>query len=165
MTGPTPAEDRTNDVLDALHNDSKGPGAASPAFDLEQMLAAVRRRAASFWESLRPRGQDEFGMRAVARTFPAGARLMETGEVADHILVVVEGRAAILVPDRDGVEQVIAERGPGELIGEHAVQQPGVRSATVVARTQVRVLAMKAEDFEEFLHTHPEVARPQPRTT
>jgi len=160
---PPPGDTDRRDALNWLHTGGRRFAAEGPEFDVEQTLEAFRRRASSFWESL-GEAQDQFRARAVERTFAAEARLMAEGEIADHILVILEGRAAILVRDRDGHEQVIAERGPGELIGEHAVQQPGVRSATVVARTQVRALDMKAEDFEEFLHTHPEVARPRPRT-
>jgi CRP-like cAMP-binding protein len=165
MNKPAPTADRHGDVLDALHADSLGPGAASPAFDVEAMLDAIRRQAASFWESLSRREQHEFAVRAVERTLPAGARLMEEGDAADHVLVIREGRATILVRDQDGRERIVAERGPGELIGEHAIHQPGLRSATVLARTQVRAMVMKAEDFGEFLHTHPTVPRPPAKPT
>jgi CRP-like cAMP-binding protein len=161
-----PAEDNErNDTLQWLHTEGRRFAAQGPDFDVEQTLAAVRRRAASFWESLSLGEQHEFAIRATTRTFPAAARLMEAGETADHVLVILDGWATISVQGADGTEQVIAERGAGELVGESAIQRGGLRSATVVARTEVQVLAMKAENFDEFLRTHPSVPRPQSRPT
>ena len=52
---------------------------------------------------------------------------------------------------------VIAERGPGQLVGERAILQVNVRSATVVALEMVRALVMKTADFALFVSTHPAV--------
>jgi CRP-like cAMP-binding protein len=167
MSQPEPPDrdDRQRDALDWLHAEGRRFATQGPKFDPEGTLAAVRRRVESFWEILGRAEQDQFRARSVQRTFAPGARLMEEGEAADHVLVILEGRVTISTRAGDGSERVIAERGPGELIGEHAVQRPGLRSATVVARTQVQVLAMKAEDFDEFLRTNPSVARPQAKPT
>lgn len=161
MNEPTPPSD---DVLDFLHEEGRR-AAESATFDVERMLDVVRHRAASFWESLDLEAQNKFGAKARPRTFAAGALLMEEGETADYVLVILEGWAAVSARNRDGIQQVVAERGPGELVGEHAIERAGKRSATVVARTQVRVLDMKAADFAEFLRMHPSVPRPRPRPT
>ena len=93
-------------------------------------------------------------MCAHERTFAGGARLMHEGETADHVIVILSGRTRICVED-DGVEHVIAHRGPGQLVGERAALRVSVRSATVVALTQVRALVVTTEDFAGFLSTHP----------
>jgi CRP-like cAMP-binding protein len=168
MNEPEPLghdDEQSRDALDWLHADSRQLAGQEPEFDVERMLAAVRRRAESFWESLDLRQQNEFSEGARPREFAKGAQLMEEGEAADYVLVIVEGQVTISVRDSDSRDRVIAERGPGDLIGEHAMLRTGRRSATVVAKTQVRVLDMKAEDFDEFLRTHPTVRAPQPRPT
>ena len=44
---------------------------------------------------------------------------------------------------------MIAERGPGQLIGERAALQVSVRSATVVALETVEGLVMRTADFAD----------------
>jgi Cyclic nucleotide-binding domain len=110
----------------------------------------------SFWDGLGWAEKREFLSRADERTFASGARLMEEGETANHVLVIREGQTKICVDDH-GKERTIAYRGPGQIIGERAALQVSVRSATVVATSTVRALAMHTEDFAAFLSAHPAV--------
>jgi hypothetical protein len=81
---------------------------------------------------------------------------MEEGETADHVVVIFAGQTKICVRD-SGTEQIIAKRGPGELVGERAALRVSVRSATVVAVKQVRGLVMTTADFAAFLTRYPDV--------
>jgi CRP-like cAMP-binding protein len=110
----------------------------------------------SFWAALTPIQQQLFTESAVERVFAAGATLMEEGETADHVIVILSGRTKICIED-NGAEQIIAKRGPGELVGERAALRVSVRSATVVALEQVRALVVTTQDFATFLSKHPGV--------
>lgn len=110
----------------------------------------------TFWDALDEYAREDFMSLADMRTFAAGARLMEEGEPADHVAVISSGRARILVRN-DGRERTIAERGPGELVGERAALRFSVRSATVVALETVRAFVVKTEDFATFVSEHPGV--------
>jgi class 3 adenylate cyclase len=92
-------------------------------------------------------------------TFSRGTRIMEEGEHAGQVMVIRQGWARICVrgPDPGHAEQAVAIRGPGQLVGERAVLEQTVRSASVIADTTVRALAVSAEDFLAFLDTHPAV--------
>jgi hypothetical protein len=110
----------------------------------------------SFWAMLTSSQRDVFIQSAIERTFAAGATLMEEGETADHVLVILTGRTKICLWD-GGTEQIIAKRGPGELIGERAALRVSVRSATVVALEQVQALVVTTADFASFLSRYPDV--------
>jgi CRP-like cAMP-binding protein len=110
----------------------------------------------SFWVTLTQVQRHVFLESATQRIFAAGATLMEEGETADHVVVLLIGRTKICIWD-SGVEQIIAKRGPGELIGERAALRVSVRSATVVALEQVQALVMTTADFASFLSQYPEV--------
>lgn len=110
----------------------------------------------SFWVRLTRAQQHAFLESATRRIFAAGATMMEEGETADHVAVILVGRTKICIWD-GGDEQVIAKRGPGELIGERAALRVSVRSATVVALDQVQALVMTTEEFASFLSRYPEV--------
>lgn len=110
----------------------------------------------SFWAALDPAEQQDFTAVAQRRTFARGATLMREGEPADYVIVVLSGRTKICVSEY-GRELLLAERGPGELIGERAALEVSERSATVVALTTVHVLVVTTDRFAEFVSSHPRV--------
>lgn len=113
-------------------------------------------RRTNFWDCLDPAEKNEFRAIAIERTFASGAKLMREGESADHVVVILEGRTRICV-ESDGTDRVIAERGPGQLIGERAALQVSVRSASVIASDTVQALVVRTEAFASFISTHPAV--------
>jgi CRP-like cAMP-binding protein len=110
----------------------------------------------SFWEELTLAEQEALRSVAVRQEFRAGDRLMHEGDQADHVMVIIEGRTRVCV-DENGWERVLAERGPGELIGERSGLQVSVRSASVIAQETVRVLTVGTADFTAFVNAHPRV--------
>ena len=54
---------------------------------------------------------------------------------------------------------MIAERGPGQLIGERAALEVNVRSASAVALPTVVALVMRTADFAAFISTYPAVLK------
>lgn len=110
----------------------------------------------TFWETLNVAERSDFMAWAQERKFPRGATLMHEGDTANHVVVILDGRTKIAV-HVNASEQIIAERGPGELIGERAAVEVGVRTATVVALETVHGLVMKTEDFAGFIDRHPHV--------
>ena len=110
----------------------------------------------SFWGFLNPAEQRAFMSLALKRTFAGGATLMQEGEPANHVIVILSGWTRITVSD-GGRRRVIAERGPGQLVGERAALQVSVRSATVVALETVEGLVVRTSDFAGFVSAHPGV--------
>lgn len=112
--------------------------------------------AVSFWNSLDAAERRAFTAVAHERTFARGARLMREGEQANHVMVILGGWTRITVDEGSG-ERVIAERGPGQLVGERGALRVNIRSATVIALETVHALVMKTEDFASFISAHPRV--------
>jgi Cyclic nucleotide-binding domain len=111
----------------------------------------------NFLRSLEPAEYDSFAAVAVRRSFASGARLMLEGEPADHVIVIVSGWTRITAAGNRGAERTLAERGPGQLVGERAALRRNVRSATVTALTEVTALVMPTDDFASFITAHPRV--------
>jgi Cyclic nucleotide-binding domain len=109
-----------------------------------------------FLDSLAPAERQAFTAVADKRTFPRGAIIMREGEQANYVMVILSGWTRISVQDSDGV-RVIAERGPGQLVGERGALRLQVRSATVTALDTVHALVMKTGDFASFVSAHPAV--------
>lgn len=118
----------------------------------------VRRQPAPvvFWAALNPAERKAFRAVAVSRTFPAGTALIREDDPADHVIVILSGRTKVCVTE-DGRERVIAERGPGQLVGERGALRVSVRSASVIALETVRALVVRTEDFAAFIGEYPTV--------
>ncbi len=148
------------DVLDWLYERGKQRGNSMPAFDVERTLsralAARDAGAVNFWSVLSLTERRAFESAAHVRTFPAGTALMREDEPAGEVMVILEGWTKICL-EEDGQEQVIAERGPGDLVGESATLPGKVRSATVIALVTVQALVMKTADYGDFVSEHPGV--------
>lgn len=74
-------------------------------------------------------------------SFPAGAEIVREGEAGDRFYVIVEGETAISEAGQP------AGRGPSEYFGEIALLRDVPRTATVSARTPVRLYALERDDF------------------
>jgi class 3 adenylate cyclase len=109
-----------------------------------------------FWEALNPVERDAFRAFAISRTFAAGAKLLQEGDQADHVLVILSGRTRICI-EENGTERLLAVRGPGQLVGERGVLEVSARSASVIALETVQALVAWSRDFAAFITHHPRV--------
>jgi hypothetical protein len=112
--------------------------------------------AVGFWDILEPVEREALRSVASWRTFAAGARIMEEGERAEYVMVILGGQVEIRL-DENSTERVVAVRGLGQLVGERAALKVSVRSATVVAREMVWALVVHTKDFAAFISAHPRV--------
>ncbi len=83
----------------------------------------------------------------------AGTFLMRQGEIGEKFYVIESGRVEVLV-DRPGAAQVVAQRGPGEYVGEIALLLSVPRTASVRAVTHVRAFVLDKLGFERLVAQH-----------
>jgi CRP/FNR family cyclic AMP-dependent transcriptional regulator len=83
-----------------------------------------------------------------------GQVLCRQGEVATAAYVIDDGEANVRVGT-----QVIGTVGPGEIVGEMGLLDYRPRSATVVARSPMKVYVIDARRFEGALEDAPALAR------
>ncbi|MEW6400305.1 MAG: HEAT repeat domain-containing protein [Chloroflexota bacterium] len=89
--------------------------------------------------------------------YPQNTVIFRQGDEGNLMLVIVEGVLKIM-RTANGIEQVLARRGPGEFVGEMAVIESAPRSATLITQSDVRVLSLDAGPFKSILHERPEVS-------
>jgi CRP-like cAMP-binding protein len=82
-----------------------------------------------------------------------GETIATQGDNAYEFFVVEEGEADVL---RDG--EVIAWVGPGDVIGEIGLLVTGTRTASIVARTPMTLMAMFSREFKQVERRTPTVA-------
>ena len=84
---------------------------------------------------------------------PAGGTVVAQGDGAADFYVILSGSAAVL---QDG--RRLADLRPGDFFGELALLETGLRTATVIASTDLRVLVVSRRDFERVLDALPHAA-------
>jgi CRP/FNR family transcriptional regulator, cyclic AMP receptor protein len=87
------------------------------------------------------------------RTFPEGATIVEEGSTGTSFFVIAEGDASVSVGG-----EVKATLSAGDFFGEMAVVDEGIRSASVVAATDVRSYFLTPWEFRPFVEENPAVA-------
>lgn len=70
------------------------------------------------------------------------------------MLALISGLVKVIRRDRDGAERLLAFRGPGEILGEMALQHGAGRLADVWTMSVCKVSWVPAEDFRRFVDDH-----------
>jgi CRP-like cAMP-binding protein len=115
---------------------------------------AVDAGSDGFWRELTPALRTDLESRGSVRRFVRGRALFYEGQVGDCVFVLRSGRAKVVTATPNGREVLLGFRDPGDLVGEVAVLDGGVRSATVRAVDDVVALALSAAAFLAFLERH-----------
>ncbi len=93
----------------------------------------------------------------LGKIYQDGETVFRQGDAGDYMLVIQEGRVAV-IDTADGKEIQLAVREEGEFIGEMAIFDSEVRSATVRALGKARVLTIDKRNLMGRIHEDPSLA-------
>lgn len=93
-----------------------------------------------------------------ARTFQAGENLVEQGAQGIGLFIIQTGKVQVKKTRKDGTVMIIADHGPGEVIGEMSILDGAPRTATVEALETTTCLVLPSWSFQSIMENHPEVA-------
>jgi hypothetical protein len=85
----------------------------------------------------------------------AGAEVVSLDDYGTAIYFIEQGDADVLPDGREATQTL----GPGDTFGEIALLLTGERTASVVARTPMRLLSLSGQDFERIQARVPELER------
>src|SRR2546421_1928380 len=92
------------------------------------------------------------------RTFSRNEVVVNRGDPADSLHLIVSGRFGVRISTPVGDTALIAVRGPGDAFGELALVTPDAkRSATVAALEPGETRSVYRDDFVRLQRTHPSV--------
>jgi eukaryotic-like serine/threonine-protein kinase len=149
LTGEPPYSGRTGRARYAatLRREFDAPQTSRPGWAMPERLCAIAMKA------LAPDPADRFpnviALRAALqsalrggwwfeqRNYPAGARVLTQGDPSDHAFIVVSGTARVHAGDT-----VVRDVSKGEVFGELGLVAAGVRTADVVAVTDLTVMVV-----------------------
>ena len=101
---------------------------------------------------------ERFSRVAVPRTFPEGTRVFHEGDHSDACYIVRSGTFRVTREHPDGRAITLATLGPGDIVGELAMLDGEVRSASVeTLGGDGELLALPAKDVRALLKRHPDI--------
>ncbi len=105
------------------------------------------------------RGQlDRLARRFVERKFDAGTTIVTQGKGGEGFFIIVSGKVQITRQRADGTVVVVNEMGPTDFLGELALLDDGLRTASATATEPVDSLVLTRWDFLGILRDDPEMA-------
>ena len=93
----------------------------------------------------------------LGRVYQDGEIIIRQGEPGNCMYVIQEGEVEVFIEDQ-GREIHLAVLGEGELIGEMAIFENEVRSASVRALKEARILTVDKKNFLRRVHQDPSLA-------
>jgi CRP/FNR family transcriptional regulator, cyclic AMP receptor protein len=119
-------------------------------FSRDTKVDALKR--APLFEGLSSRELEELAQRSEDMELEPGTVLCREGEIGHEFFVIIEGDVEI---ERQG--RSLGTRGAGDFIGEIALLEEIERTATVTAKSPLRVFVLTRTAFKRLVEQHPGV--------
>lgn len=116
-------------------------------------------RSVPLFQSLPESELRELASRLLAREVEQGKLMFREGDRRKESYVIVEGQVEIIKALGTPDERLLGVRGRGELIGEMSLfSEEHQRTASVRAKTPLKLLVMRRDDLEDLLRNQPDLA-------
>jgi CRP-like cAMP-binding protein len=119
-------------------------------FNQDTKVQALKR--APLFEGLSKKELTELARVTEDLEVPAGGVLCKEGETGQEFFVIVDGETDITSHGKS-----VAARGGGDFVGEIALLEDTTRTATVTAKTPLRVFVLTGQDFRRLVREQPGV--------
>lgn len=94
---------------------------------------------------------------ALGKIYHDGEVIIRQGDVGDCMYVIQEGKVEVILETEDR-EVLLDVHGEGQFFGEMAIFDRDVRSATIRALGETRVLTVDRKNFMRRVHDDPALA-------
>jgi CRP-like cAMP-binding protein len=126
-------------------------------FNQDTKVEALKR--APLFEGLSKRELAQLARVSEDLEVPAGKVLCKEGDIGHEFFVIIDGEVEIT---RN--RQPVATRGSEDFVGEIALLEQTRRTATVTAKTPLRLFVLTSSSFKTLLDDNPSVERKVLRT-
>ncbi|WP_229074267.1 Crp/Fnr family transcriptional regulator [Actinoplanes sp. DH11] len=117
-----------------------------------------------FWYALTEPQRADLLRIGTRRVFAAETVIVREQEASDFAVVVLDGCVKVCTYATHGYQVILGLRDAGDLLGELAGIDGGLRSATLCALTEVDALLLPGPAFRELLRAFPDAAALVQRT-
>ncbi len=107
-----------------------------------------------FFKLLPEKTREIVAARMQPLSFSAQDRIIHQGDQGDAVYLIEQGTCNIVVEKETGERFQVAERGPGDMVGEMALITDEPRQADVIANEKVKLWKLAREHFLALVHEH-----------
>ena len=111
------------------------------------------------FERMSPEEREELRGMMSQTTLRRGEVLFNEGDSGDRLYILLTGKVKLGHTSVDGRENLLAVLGPGEVVGELTLFDPGPRSTTATAVDSTELLALEHNQLMGFIDSHPTLAK------
>ena len=111
------------------------------------------------FERMSPEEREELRGMMSQTTLRRGEVLFNAGDSGDRLYILLTGKVKLGHTSVDGRENLLAVLGPGEVVGELTLFDPGPRSTTATAVATTELLALEHNQLMGFIDSHPTLAK------
>ena len=110
------------------------------------------------FQALKKNQLERIAGRLTEREFPAGAPIVTQGQGGEGFFILYSGKADIVRERSDGTRAVVNQLAVGDFLGELALLDNGLRTATAVTTETTRCLVLTRWDFLSLLREDADMA-------
>lgn len=143
----------TRGALEDIAQTEAAIGKELAAFCRNRMTMNLIRHSAIL-NAVAPAQREDLMSRFETRAFQPGETITTQGEDTDGLYLIASGGVRVTGKDADGDKLLIAELGPGEVVGEISLVLRRPASATVTASHPTIALHLPRERFFEAIREH-----------
>jgi CRP-like cAMP-binding protein len=114
-------------------------------------------KTSTMLRSVNPAERSDLVQRFAIRAFEAGEALVSQGKPSEGLFLLASGQVSIVHQEGGGEGTVVAQLGPGEVLGEVALVLRRPAIADAVAHHPTITLFLPRERFLETMRAHPKV--------
>ena len=111
------------------------------------------------FERMSPEEREELRGMMSQTTLRRGEVLFNEGDSGDRLYILLTGKVKLGHTSVDGRENLLAVLGPGEVVGELTLFDPGPRSTTATAVATTELLALEHNQLMGSIDSHPTLAK------
>ena len=144
-------------MVDTFHTFMRSAELAED-FTPEQLVdRAARLQSIGIFSNVSLANLENLSRSIIVQTFPDGTRLFEEGDEGHAMYLLEDGQIEIFVQDTAGRSRRLRTFEAGHVVGELALLDGQQRSASAVARGEVRALVLQRVAFKSFVTSRPRV--------
>ena len=113
---------------------------------------------AGIFQGVEPHAVEILAQALEPAEFARGAIIFAEGEPGDRLYIIGTGKVKIGRKSPDGRENLLMVAGPSDMFGELSIFDPGPRTSTATAVTEVRTYTMDRTALREWIGKRPEIA-------
>jgi CRP/FNR family cyclic AMP-dependent transcriptional regulator len=113
---------------------------------------------AGIFQGVEPYAADALAQALEPADFSRGQVIFAEGEPGDRLYIVGAGKVKVGRKSPDGRENLLMVAGPSDMFGELSIFDPGPRTSSATAVTEVRTYTMDRPALREWIGKRPEIA-------